>query len=80
MRYKRFRTGLSSYVFSKMMEAIYSENPTSMAYSRASHRCWEHGGGWLFKIWWGGVSQYMGGAWEEGFKYCRKIPVKEFIW
>ena len=27
----------------------------------------------------GGLSQYMGGAWEEGFKYCRKIPVKEFI-
>ena len=53
MRYKRFRTGLSSYVFSKMMEAIYSENPTSMAYSRASHRCWEHGGG--------GSSKFDGG-------------------
>ena len=64
MRYKRFRTGLSSYVFSKMMEAIYSENPTSMALQNLM----------------GGIKSIHGGAWEEGFKYCRKIPVKEFIW
>ena len=33
----------------------------------------------LFKIWWGRLSQYMGGPWG-GLKCCWKIPVKEFIW
>ena len=51
---------------------------------RVSHRFWEHGGGVLFKIWWGGgLSQYMGKAWGlkilpkntcEGVHFIVKLP------
>ena len=41
---------------------------------RVSHECWEHGG--LFKMWWGGLSQYKGSS-GGGGPYN---DVEKYLW
>ena len=62
-------------------KALTDPNPTGFSTDVENIRGLGGGGGWeggLFKILWGGLSQYMGGE-HGGLKCCQKIPVKEFI-